>query len=291
MVDGTELTPLPADRAVALRQTARDVVRGWLALADPNRIGDKVGSIGAQAIAAGADSSRRLLASLPPQADAGTVLDALRRLAEGAVPQPPARGWRMFQRPAPPVDIEAELGVIVAQLEEQRDRLMLAAVRIASERERVAEADRRLEEAAHLIRTLIAGADAAAREIGSSDPTRAAVLRGAAAEKLHERLGDVLTQLAVTRQGRLSLEIIRDGYETLAGAIDRARSTMVAALRTAALAGRAVAEGQRLGEQAAALDRTASAAGAASPERAVAVRRALDDAIAQVSSAAEAARR
>lgn len=290
-MDETDLTPLPADRTRDLRETARGVVRGWLALADPARIGDEIGSIGAQAIAAASDNSRRLPAALPPQAEASAVLEALRRLAEGTVPQPPARGWRMFQRPPPPIDVEAELGVIVAQLEEQRDRLMLAAVRIASERERIADADRRLEEAAHLIQTLIAGADAAAREVGSGDPVRAAALRGSVTEKLHERLRDVLTQLAVARQGRLSLQIIRDGHETLAGAIDRARSTMVAALRTATLAQRAMSEGQRLNEEAAALDRTAEVAGSAGSERSEAVRRALNDAIAQVSAAADAARR
>jgi hypothetical protein len=286
-VDATDLTPLTEPRAAALRQTARDVVRGWLAVPDPAAV--EVGPIGASAIAAAAEASRRLAAIDARPADAGAVLDGLRRLAERTTPEPPAR-WNPFRRAPEPVDLERELAGLVAGLEDSRDTLTRAAVRLAGERERIAEADARLEEAAHLIRTLVAGAEAAAREIGSSDPVRAAALRGPVAAGLTERLGDVLTQLAVTRQVRLSLALIADGHEALAGAIDRARATMVSALRTAALAGRAMGERARLEEQAGALGRAAEAAGAAVPERQAAVARAIDDAIAQIGAAATAAR-
>jgi len=286
-VDETELTPLTAERAGALRLAARDAVRGWLATAEPAAI--DVGAIGSAAIAAAADATRRLATVDTRPADAAEVLEALRRLAEDAVPSAP-RGWRPFRRAPAPVDVDRELATLVGRLEDARDSLMRAAVRLASEQARLADADERLEDAAHLLQTLRSGADAAAREIGGGDPARAAALRGPVSAALEERLRDVLTQLAVTRQGRLSLTVIGDGHAALAAAVDRARGTMVAALRTAAVAGRAMASGQRLGEQAAALDRGVAAAGVAGTERAAAVRRALDDAIEGIGRAAAAAR-
>jgi len=284
-VDEPDLTPLAESRAPALRATARDVVRGWLAVPDPAAM--EVGPVGASAIAAAAEASRRLAAVDTRPADAGAVLARLQRLAEPA----PTPRWNPFRRPPPPVDADAELAEVVAALEESRDTLTKAGVRLAGERGRIAEADARLEEAAHLLRTLAAGAEAAAREIGGSDPARAAALRGPVAAALDERLRDVLTQLAVTRQARLSLAVVGDGHEALAGAIERARATMVSALRTAALAGRAVAGRADLEAQAAALDRSAAAAGDAAATRGAAVRRALDDAIAQIGAATAAARR
>ena len=218
------------------------------------------------------------------------VLAALQRLADHAT-TPAPRGWRPFRKAPAPVDLEAELAIVVHRLEDARDGLIRTATRLASELDRMNAADARLEEAVHLLRAIEAGVEAAARELSASDPARAQALRGAVAGKLDERLSDLLTQLAVTRQGRLSLQLISDGNDALSGAIERARSTVVAALRTAGLAGHAVAEGERLQAQAAALDQGIAAAASAGPAREAAVRRALDDAIAQVAAAKAAASR
>jgi hypothetical protein len=56
--------------------------------------------------------------------------------------------------------------------------------------------------------------------------------------RLAERLRDLLTQLVVLRQGRLSLDLIAGEQAMLARAVDRTRHTLVAALRTAAAARR-----------------------------------------------------
>jgi len=286
-MDELPSAPLAPDHAAALRTAARDTVRGWLAAPDPAAALPAIATLGSGAIAAAADASRRLLAAAPAPVDAAAALDALRALAG----EEPARGWRPFRRPAPPVDVAAALPPVIRALEDARDGLIRHDVRLSAERDRFAAADARLEETEHLLRALLAGAKAAAREIAATDPARAAALRGPVADALQARLGDVLTQLAVTRQGRLSLGLVQDGNATLAAAVEQARSITVAALRTAAAAGRAVADGERLSAQAAALGQAAVASDAADPGRDAAVRRALADAVAEVEAAIRGLRR
>jgi len=278
-MDEATLTPLAPDRTTALRTVARDTVRGWLAAADPVAALPAIGEIGAAAIAAAADGSRRLLAATPAPVDAAAALDALRALAA----EEPPRGWRPFRRPAPPPDFAAALPPVIRALEEARDGLIRHEVRLSAEADRFAAADTRLDEVGHLLRTLLAGAEAAAREIAGTDPARAAALRGPVADALQARMPDVLTQLTVTRQGRLTLRLVQEGNATLAAAIERARATTVAALQTAAAASRAVAQGERLSAEAAALGQAATAADATG--RDAAVRRTLADAVAGVEAA------
>jgi hypothetical protein len=285
-MDEPTLAPLPSARADEIARVARQTVRGWLS--DPTTAAEIIAALGRSAIEAAAETSRRLAALHPAPADARGVLDMLQRLAEHATAQPP-RGWRPFRKAPVPVDLEAELATVVQRLEDARDGLIRTATRLAGELDRITSADARLEEAVYLVRAIEAGVDAAVRELNANDPMRAQALRGAIGGGLDERLGDLLTQLAVTRQARLSLQLIRDGNDALSGAIERARSTMVAALRTAGLAVRAASEGERLQAQAAALDRSATGAAAARPARDAGVRRALDDAIAQVAAAQAAA--
>jgi hypothetical protein len=107
--------------------------------------------------------------------------------------------------------------------------------------------DEALEEAVHQCRALEAATASAARELGPSDPVRATRLREAAEVRLTERERDLLTQLIVVRQGRMSIGAVLDSEAALGRALERTRHTMVAALRTAAAARRAAAATRRYG--------------------------------------------
>lgn len=296
MSDLSVVAPPAPDRVVALRQTARDVIRDWLGDPDDARVLATVGRMGAAAITEAADQSRRLPDGPSPQiARADALLSELRALVEGlaAPPSPPARRWFPFgatPAPAPPVfdQVEPKLASLLTALDQQRDALIHDAVRMRSERERIARADARLEDAVHLLDMVEAATSAAARETAATAPVRAALLRGDVAAALQERKRDVLTQLVVTRQGRLSLDILAEAQGSLVTAIDRARTTMAAALRTAVGAARALADARAMGEQASALE---ASAGAVEPGREAAAERALADAVAQMRAALDAASR
>lgn len=294
MSDLSVVAPPAPDRVVALRQTARDVIRDWLGDPDDARVLAAVARMGQAAVAEAADQSRRLPDGPSPQiARADALLNDLRALVEGlAAPAPPARRWFPFgttpaPSPAPAFDqVEPKLAALLTALDQQRDALIHDAVRMRSEQERVTRADVRLEDAVHLLDMVEAATSAAARETAATDPTRAALLRGPVAAALQERRRDVLTQLVVTRQGRLSLDILGEAQGTLVTAIDRARTTMAAALRTAVGAARALADARAMGEQARALEATA---GAAASGREATAERALADAVAQMRAALDAA--
>ena len=293
MSDLSVVAPPAPDRAAALRQTARDVIRDWLGDPDDARVLATVARMGQAAIAEAADQSRRLPDGPSPQiARADALLNDLRALVEGlaAPAPPPARRWFPFgatPAPAPAFEqVEPKLAALLTALDQQRDALIHDAVRMRSEQERIARADARLEDAAHLLDMVEAAASAAARETAATNPVRAALLRGPVVAALQERRRDVLTQLVVTRQGRLSLDILGEAQGTLVTAIDRARTTMAAALRTAVGAARALADARAMGEQASALEATAGAAG---PGREAAAERALADAVAQMRAALDAA--
>jgi Mg2+ and Co2+ transporter CorA len=94
-------------------------------------------------------------------------------------------------------------------------------------------------------------------------------------------------QIAITQQGIMALQLTADGQAALGDAIDRARNTSVAALRTAIAARRAVVSNRDLLEQAEALENTASAAQTA-PQSDRAVAAALTDALEQARRAINA---
>lgn len=289
----TALAPLDPDRRRMVQGRVREALRQWLA-ADDDALLALLSRLGRDEITHAAEQSRRLPQSTTPAAaEADAILTRLRTEVEALAtpPAPPRQSFadRLFGRPplpAPTVDSGTLLTDLLADLERQRDALLREAITLRGHRERLVAADHRLEEAGQFLRLAEQAIEAAAREIAVDNPPRADLLRTRAGATVQERLRDVLTQLLVTRQGWMTLDILLDGHEALGAAIGRAGQTMMAALRTALAARAALAEGQRMTAQAAALDRTAQAA--AGSDRASATR-ALDDAVEQMRHALAAA--
>ena len=252
----SDLAPLPAGQAAELATVARGELRTWLR-AKPAAVLDRIDRLGRDEIAAAAALIARLdTARADSRADA--LLGELRRLVDEVHAPPPRRylGLPLRQPPLPERLATAEPAIArtLDALAGERDRLARAAVTGRSLAARFADADAALGRVAHLFPLLERAVAAAERELAGSDPPRAAALRGDVALRLTERHGDVLTQYAVLHQARLSLDLLLDGEEALARAIDRTRHVMVSALRTAVAALRGMTDGARMGAQAAALD-------------------------------------
>jgi hypothetical protein len=259
--DLAHVGPCGAERARALRQSANGLVRRWLGGVKDTDLLAAIDAIGAESVRTAADLTRRFGGAVDLSGRAEQTLEALRQLVEAIHSASPRRRFGLFAGPTPSMEArlnaaEPRLTVLLEQLAGQHDQLSREVIRLRGLLEELAQSDRMIEEAVHLSRALEGAFEAAARELDGSDPARAAQLRGALGVRLTERLRDLLTQLVVVRQGRLSLASIADGQEALARAIERTRLILLAALRTAVAARRSAAQG-----------RAAPASTGAEPER------------------------
>jgi len=77
-------------------------------------------------------------------------------------------------------------------------------------------------------------------QIEISDPSRAAALKEDALFAVRQKVQDLLTQLAVSVQGYLALDVIARNNSELIKGVDRATTTTVSALRTAVIVAQAL---------------------------------------------------
>jgi len=101
----------------------------------------------------------------------------------------------------------------------------------------------RLEQMIVLAKTMDEKIEDKANELDHSDPAKAKALRETALFYVRQRTQDLLTQMAVTVQGYLALDLVKKNNQELVKGVDRASTTTVAALRTA------VTVAQALGNQ------------------------------------------
>ncbi|WP_322750409.1 MULTISPECIES: toxic anion resistance protein, partial [unclassified Frankia] len=114
----------------------------------------------------------------------------------------------------------------------------------------------RLREYAQLASDLDAELVTRINRIEAADPDRARALREDVLFYVRQKHQDLLTQLAVSAQGYLALDMIRRNNLELIKGVDRASTTTVAALRTAVLVAQALANQKLVLDQIAALNQT-----------------------------------
>jgi uncharacterized protein YaaN involved in tellurite resistance len=85
----------------------------------------------------------------------------------------------------------------------------------------------------HLSKTMDAKLEDKANELDHIDPAKAKAIRETALFYARQRTQDLLTQMAVTVQGYLALDLVKKNNVELVKGVDRASTTTVAALRTA----------------------------------------------------------
>ena len=114
----------------------------------------------------------------------------------------------------------------------------------------------RLNQYAYLAKTLDAALEARIATVASSDPERAKNLREDLLFPVRQKHQDLLTQLAVSAQGYLALDLIRRNNVELIKGVDRATTTTVSALRTAVIVAQALANQKLVLDQITALNTT-----------------------------------
>ena len=122
---------------------------------------------------------------------------------------------------------------ILGNLASGKDELIMDNAAIDVERQKLWEAMGNLEQMIHISNTLDAKLEEKAAELDANDPAKAKAVRETALFYVRQRTQDLLTQMAVSVQGYLALDLVKKNNVELVKGVDRASTTTVGALRTA----------------------------------------------------------
>ncbi|RYY39420.1 MAG: toxic anion resistance protein, partial [Sphingomonadales bacterium] len=125
-----------------------------------------------------------------------------------------------------------------------------------TERENLWAAMGRLEQMIYLSKAMDSRIEEKANELDHTDPAKAKALRETALFYVRQRTQDLLTQMAVTVQGYLALDLVKKNNVELVKGVDRASTTTVAALRTAVTVAQALNNQKPVLDQVTALNTT-----------------------------------
>lgn len=153
---------------------------------------------------------------------------------------------------------QGHIASILTRLESGKKELHLDNAAIDTERQKLWAAMGELEQMIHIAKTLDARLEAKALELDSSDPAKAKALRESALFYVRQRTQDLLTQMAVSVQGYLALDLVKKNNVELVKGVDRASTTTVGALRTAVTVAQAMTNQRLVLGQITALNQTTS---------------------------------
>ncbi|SNQ45785.1 Toxic anion resistance protein [Frankia canadensis] len=153
---------------------------------------------------------------------------------------------------------QKQLDAIIRALDSGQDELRKDNAAIEQEKANLWAAMGKLTEYATLARALDGAVTAKIEQVRPGAPSAAEALTSDALFPIRQRQQDLLTQLAVSVQGYLALELVRKNNIELIKGVDRAQSTTVAALRTAVIVAQALANQKLVLEQINALNATTS---------------------------------
>ncbi|WP_174292515.1 toxic anion resistance protein [Sphingomonas bacterium] len=128
---------------------------------------------------------------------------------------------------------QTHISAILKSLASGKDELLMDNAAIDTERSNLWTAMGRLEQMIHLSRTMDAKLEDTAGTLDATDPAKAKAIRETALFYARQRTQDLLTQMAVTVQGYLALDLVKKNNVELVKGVDRASTTTVSALRTA----------------------------------------------------------
>lgn len=151
---------------------------------------------------------------------------------------------------------QGHIQAILARLASGKDELLMDNAAIDVERMKLWEAMGALEQMIHISRALDTRLEETAADLDSSDPAKAKALRESALFYVRQRTQDLLTQMAVTVQGYLALDLVKKNNVELVKGVDRASTTTVGALRTAVTVAQAMTNQRLVLQQITALNET-----------------------------------
>src|SRR6476469_1918937 len=227
---------------------------------------DQLTAMGRKEIAEAAGASNRFLDRPVKAIDADTGIGAdlieLRRTVESLDPKEAGRGMttRQFLGIIPfgnRVDryfdkyrsSQTHISKILSSLGNGKDELLMDNAAIDTERSGLWKTMHKLEQMIHISKTLDKQLEDKANDLDATDPAKAKAIRETALFYTRQRTTDLLTQMAVTVQGYLALDLVKKNNVELVKGVDRASTTTVAALRTAVTVAQAMTNQKLVLEQ------------------------------------------
>lgn len=151
---------------------------------------------------------------------------------------------------------QSHINAILKSLANGKDELLQDNAAIATERANLWNAMGRLEQMIYLSKAMDAKLEDRANELDHTDPAKAKAIRETALFYVRQRTQDLLTQMAVTVQGYLALDLVKKNNVELIKGVDRASTTTVSALRTAVTVAQALNNQKLVLDQITALNTT-----------------------------------
>jgi len=260
------LVPIEAEKKSKLDERVDTFVDELAALdANSPEFGAKVDQItnmGRKEIAEAAGHSNRFLdrpvRAMDSDTNVGTDLAQLRRVVEDLDPGKKGNllapkklfgiipfGNKMRNYFDSYKSSQTHINSILGSLASGKDTLIKDNAAIDVERQNMWATMGRLEQMIHIAKAMDGRLEGKAQELEATDPAKSKAIKESALFYVRQRTQDLLTQMAVTVQGYLALDLVKKNNVELVKGVDRASTTTVAALRTAVTVAQALA-GQRL---------------------------------------------
>ena len=270
------LVPVDAEKKSKLDEKVDNFVSELVAEdANSPAFGEKVDQItrmGQEQIRAAAAHSNRFLdrpvRAMDADSSVGADLAELRRTVEDLDPgrKGKLRGRKLFgiipfgnrlQRYFDSyTSAQGHIQAILDRLASGKRELHEDNAAIDVERQKLWEAMGELEQMIHIAKTLDERLEQKAAELDSTDPAKAKAIRESALFYVRQRTQDLLTQMAVSVQGYLSLDLVKKNNVELVKGVDRASTTTVGALRTAVTVAQAMTNQKLVLQQITSLNET-----------------------------------
>jgi uncharacterized protein YaaN involved in tellurite resistance len=151
---------------------------------------------------------------------------------------------------------QANINAIINALYSGQDELRKDNASIEQEKVNLWAIMQRLQQYDYMTKKLDTAVSQQIATTQASDPARAKVLQEDVLFYVRQKDQDILTQLAVSVQGYLALDVIRRNNLELIKGVDRATTTTVSALRTAVIVAQALANQKLVLDQISALNTT-----------------------------------
>ena len=153
---------------------------------------------------------------------------------------------------------QTHLNAIIQGLYNSQDELRKDNAAIEQEKVNAWELMQKLEQYAHLGKQLDTALEGKLAEMEASEPEKARVVKEELLFYVRQKVQDLLTQLAVTVQGYLAMDMVRKNNLELIKGVERATTTTISALRTAVIVSQALANQKLVLDQISALNTTTS---------------------------------
>jgi uncharacterized protein YaaN involved in tellurite resistance len=151
---------------------------------------------------------------------------------------------------------QTHISKILGSLANGKDELLMDNAAIDTERAGLWKTMHKLEQMVHISKSLDKKLEDKANELDATEPAKAKAIRESALFYTRQRTTDLLTQMAVTVQGYLALDLVKKNNVELVKGVDRASTTTVSALRTAVTVAQAMTNQKLVLQQITALNTT-----------------------------------